>query len=138
MVWSGGSPQYRQPFGLGIDCKRAAALSEDTSDDSSSKIITSIKSFAMSNGTLSLLNDWVCFCAGCSGPNRAASLSEDTSLLSEESSDDSSLKLYSSIKIFVTFKTAFRSLTGHGDGVYTSQDILDFGSQYFKIRVLIL
>ena len=34
MVWSGGSPQYRQPFVLGIDCKIAAALSEDTSDDS--------------------------------------------------------------------------------------------------------
>ena len=50
-------------------------------------------SFAMSNGTLSLLNDSVCFCAGCSSPNRAASLSDDTSLLSEESSDDSSLKL---------------------------------------------
>ena len=90
MVWSGGSPQYRQHVGLGIDCKRAAALSDDISDDSSSKIITSIKAFAMSNGTLSLLNNWICFCAGCSGPNRAASLSEDTSLLSEESSDDSS------------------------------------------------
>ena len=92
----------------------------------------------MGNGTLLLLNNWVCFSAGCSGPNRAASLSEDTFLLSEESSDDSSLKLNSSIKILLTFKTAFLSLTCHGYGVYTSQDILDFGSQYFKIKVLIL
>ena len=35
----------------------------------------------MSTGTLSLLNDRVCCCAGCSSPNGAACLSEDTSLL---------------------------------------------------------
>ena len=37
----------------------------------------------------------------------------------------------------VTFETAFGSLTGLGVEAYTSQDISDCGSQYFKIRVLL-